>query len=78
MDTDVGECTICELEGDCIEGVCSNCAANREEAEQMAKDEFCDGCKGQYTMLHHDSACTETCDAFKEDVKETLRQWAVE
>ncbi len=50
----------------------------REEAEKCAKDEFCDGCKGQNTMLHHDSACTETCDGFKEEVESIMADWKAE
>lgn len=30
MDTYVGKCKICHNEGDCINGVCSNCEATRE------------------------------------------------
>jgi hypothetical protein len=28
MDTDISECRLCHDEGDCIEGICSNCAAS--------------------------------------------------
>ena len=49
----------------------------REDAEEYAKNEYCDGCKGQL-LLKYDTACTETCDGFKADVEQTLREWATE
>ena len=49
----------------------------REQAEQMAKNEYCDGCKGQ-PLLKYDTVCTETCEGFKADVEQTLREWATE
>lgn len=47
----------------------------RDEAEQLAKDEYCDGCKGQ-ALFKYDSTCTETCEGFKNDVEQTLKDWA--
>ena len=47
----------------------------REEAEQCAKDEYCDGCKGQ-PLFKYDTTCTETCDGFKNKVEQILREWA--
>ena len=49
----------------------------QEQAEQCAKQEYCDGCKGQ-PLLKYDTACTETCDGFKADVEQTLKEWATE
>ena len=49
----------------------------QEQAEQYAKNEYCDGCKSQ-PLLKYDSACTETCEGFKADVEQTLRDWATE
>jgi hypothetical protein len=49
----------------------------REEAEQLAKEEHCEGCKGQ-PLLKYDTACTETCEGFKADIEQTLRDWATE
>ena len=49
----------------------------RDEAEECAKNEFCEGCKGQ-PLLKYDTACMETCEGFKDDVEQTLKEWATE
>ena len=52
--------------------------SSREEAEECAKHEFCNGCKGQNTMLRYDSSCNENCDGFKNEVEAILKEWAEE
>ena len=49
----------------------------REEAEDYAKNEYCDGCKGQ-PLLKYDTFCTETCEGFKAEVEQIIIEWTEE
>ena len=49
----------------------------QEEAEQCARNEYCDGCKGS-RLFKYDTTCTETCEGFKAEVEQILREWATE
>ena len=74
MDTTLRECIICDNEGDCIEGICSQCAANRSEAEECVWREFCPDCKG---YGHEGEGCIrEKCETFQKEVKKTLKDWS--
>ncbi len=39
MDTDMCECLCCETEGDCIEGICQNCALFISKVEKDLRNE---------------------------------------
>lgn len=75
-DTIIRECSICNNEGDCIEGVCSNCAANRSKVEIIIWQEFCPDCKGY--GLRGEGCIPEKCDTFQGEVKQTLKDWGIE
>lgn len=49
----------------------------REEAEKMARDEFCASCKG-HAMLEYDDTCTEHCEGFLADVEQMVEDWTLE
>lgn len=49
----------------------------QEQAEQCAEDNYCNGCKGQ-PLLKYDATCIETCDGFKDEVEQILKEWATE
>lgn len=73
MDTIVRECILCLNEGDCIEGICSNCASNRPEAEEIVRREFCPDCKGY--GFKGEGCIPENCTVFKDEVNHTLKNW---
>ena len=48
----------------------------RDQAEQVAKDEYCADCNG--SRYRKDSGCDENCEGFQELVEEILQEWAEE
>lgn len=48
----------------------------KDEAIELMKMEYCEGCKGQFYV--NESGCWETCEGFQEDLAETLKEWEAE
>ncbi len=49
---------------------------SRDQAEQVAEDEYCADCNGN--CYRKDSGCDENCEGFQELAEEILQEWAIE